>query len=142
MSCVTPTALLRNTLLVDAAIGSSIAVLHLGLPGLISRELGLPQELIVASGSFLAGFSLFLWVLVASARRGSLQSAWVWTVVTANLLWALGCLLLWVNAAVAPNLLGWGYVAQHGLVVLVLAALEVIGLRASRPAPPLHARPA
>lgn len=122
---------LRRVLLVDAATsGAAGLVLALGA-GPLAGLLGVPEGLLRAAGVVLLPFAAFvLWI----GTREAVPRRAVWAVILANGLWALDCLALLLSGRIAPTGLGLGVIAAQALAVALLAELQYVGLRRSRPA--------
>jgi hypothetical protein len=116
---------LRAVLLADAASGAASAALHLAAGSLLAQWLGLPHELLLASGALLVGY-----VLLASwlASRQPVARGAVWVLIIGNWIWALACLGLLLSGA-AGTTLGQAYLVMQAIAVAVLAELEWLGLR-------------
>lgn len=136
MNILIPSPLLRKALVADAVVSGASALLQVSLPGTLAGFTALPVALLSGTGIFLVAYTA---LLIAMARSATLHATLVWLVVIGNLLWALGCAALWAGGAVTPSLVGGMFLAAQMLAVLVFAALEFAGLRASVPASSAHA---
>ena len=130
MRTIHPSPLLRTALVADAVVSGGAALLQLGAASWLAELLVLPRALLVETGGFLAAYTLLLVVLARSTR---VWSAVVAVVVVGNVAWAAGCAALLVAGAVSPSALGVAFLAMQAVAVLVFAALEYLGVRASEP---------
>ena len=123
-----PTAL-RRALLLDAAASGTMGVMLFLAAGLVAHPLGLPVGLLRWSGVILIPFAgLLVWV----ATRASASPDAVRTIIGANVLWAVGTVLLLTSGWVKPTLLGEFFVLLQAAVVAGFAYLEYRGLRRGR----------
>jgi hypothetical protein len=67
------------------------------------------------------------------ATREHVSSAAVWIVILINGVWAFGSIALLLMGAVAPNMLGYGFVLFQAIVVAMFAAVQGMGLRRFQP---------
>ncbi|MDB5966897.1 MAG: hypothetical protein JWQ72_3397 [Polaromonas sp.] len=116
---------LRNVLRLDAVSCAACGLLQLALPDQTARWFALPQPLLAYTGEFLLAYALL--VAVVSTRR-PVPAALVWALLAGNLGWAAGCGLLLATGQVSPTPLGSAYVALQAVTVLLLAALQYLGL--------------
>ncbi|TWO69369.1 hypothetical protein FN976_18945 [Caenimonas sedimenti] len=116
---------LRNVLWADAVSCAATGALQLAAAGWLAQVLGLPGELLLASGGLLVGV-----VLLASwlATREPVPRAPLWVLIAGNWLWVAGCLGLLFTGA-ATTTLGQAYLVLQAVAVIVLAELEWMGLR-------------
>ena len=120
---------LRTLLLVDAATCLAMGgCLVLGA-GFIASLTQIPSDLLFYAG--LALFRIAAFMAIA-ATRPAISTAAVWMIVLGNLLWVLGSLLILTGGWIAPNALGYSFVAAQALVVAILAWLEHGASRADR----------
>jgi hypothetical protein len=133
MKSVFPSSLLKKALVADAVVSGAVAALQVALPDTLGRLLMLPRALLVESGVFLVAYTVLLVVL---ARSDRVWSGLVGFIVLGNVGWAAGCLLLPATGLVQPGPLGLAFVGVQAVTVLVFAALEYGGLRASSLAAP------
>ena len=131
VNTLTSPAGLRLVLWADALSGSATAVLHLALAASLSALLGLPTGLLSASG-------ILLLLYVALAGSLALQSlpsrALLGVLVIGNFAWVAACLVLLFGGSVSPTPLGEAYLVVQAVAVLVLAELQWMALRRTRPA--------
>ena len=121
-----PTPWLRRVLVLDAASGAALALLHLLLAASLAGWFGLSEGLIRAAGWALLGYVVLAGLLARQAQpaRGALM-----LLILGNLLWGLACLALaWGGAGVTA--LGQAYLTVMAVAVLALADLEFLGWRA------------
>jgi hypothetical protein len=131
-----PSSTLRMALWTDAAVSGAAGALQLAGGDALAAALGLPDSLSLYSGVFLLGYAA---LLVAMARAPRLHAALVALVVFGNLGWALGCVGLPAAGALSPSSLGWAWLLLQALAVVVFAAWEGAGWRASPVARSGHA---
>ena len=65
------------------------------------------------------------------ASRGRLPAPLVLLIVAGNVLWAVACVALPIEGLLAPNAMGTGFLVMQAATVLLLAALEWLGLQRS-----------
>ena len=126
-----PSPLLKNVLYADAAVSGAVALLQLAASDLLAGLLALPVALLFETGVFLVAYVV---MLVAMARSRHLATGLVLLVVLGNVGWALACAALTMLLPAVPTGLGIAFLLLQAAAVLVFAALEWAGLRASAPA--------
>lgn len=126
MSVLSSPHFLPRVLWVDAAACAASGLLQLAGGAPLAGLLGLPKNLLGATGLFLLGYAV---LVVLVARCPVLPRTMVWLLVAGNLLWAVDCAMLLASGWVAPTRLGTAYVVVQALTVLVLAELQWFGLR-------------
>lgn len=131
-----PSSTLRAALWTDAIVSGGAGALQLAGGDALAAVFGLPVSLPVYSGVFLLGYAA---MLVAMARASRLHAALVALVVIGNLGWALGCVGLPLAGVLDPTLLGGAWLGLQAVSVLVFAAWEFAGWRASPAARSGHA---
>lgn len=121
---------LRRVLAFDAVSGAGTGALQLGLTGLLSQWLGLSAPLLQGSG-----LAIFVFVVLAGwlAMQSVPPRAALAALVVGNFAWVAGCLALAFGAAPAVTPLGIVYLMVQAVVVLVLAELQWMALRRTRP---------
>ncbi len=131
IAALTSPAGLRRVLAFDALSGAGTGALQLGLTGLLSTWLGLPEALLQGSGLAIFGFvALAGWLaLQTEPPRAALA-----IIVVCNFAWVLGCVALAFGGAPGVTGLGVAYLLFQAVVVLILAELQWLGLRRQRPA--------
>lgn len=117
---------LRRALLLDAIASGATALLVIVAAGFLDGLLGLPAALLRGAGLVLVPYVAF--VIYAGTREMISRPA-VWSIITANALWALASILLLLSGLVAPTLLGYAFVIGQAAVVALLGELQYIGLR-------------
>lgn len=132
MKTVMSSKLLKTALTADAVVSGTVAALQLAAPEALSRLLVLPRPLLVETGVFLVAYTVLLIVL---ARGATVGSALIGVIVLGNVGWAVGCAALLATGAVAPSAPGMAFIVVQAAAVLVFAALEFAGLKASVNAP-------
>lgn len=128
-----PSLLLRRALQADALVSGAMALLLTFSSAMLSRLLALPQPLLFETGAFLIGYAALVGWL---GTRATMPKLLVTTVIVGNALWTLGSIALLMSQAVAPNLVGTGFVLMQAIAVGVFAELQFVGLRRSGAARP------
>ncbi|WP_088279515.1 hypothetical protein [Ideonella sp. A 288] len=140
MRIVHPSRLLTFALVIDAIGSAASALLQLGLPDTLARQLHLPAPWVLGTGAFMLAYAATLaWL----ARRERLAAAIVVVIATGNLAWALACAAVAASAVpgIDPSGQGVAYLALQGVAVTAFAVLQALGLRRSdAAAPPAVAR--
>jgi hypothetical protein len=124
-----PSSFLRRTLAADAAISGTTGLLMAAAAGPLQDALGVPALLLRYAGLSLLPFAALVAYL---AMRGRLARAGVWSVILLNVAWVAASVLLLLDGWIAPNALGFAFIAGQAFVVAVFAELQYVGLR--RPA--------
>jgi hypothetical protein len=93
--------------------------------------LNLPAGLLLG-----AGLVLFPWTaaLVWMTRQAAVPAAAVWTVIGLNVAWVVESVWVVLGGVVQPNVPGQAFIGAQALAVLVLAELELVGMRRAPPA--------
>ncbi|MFL6714345.1 MAG: hypothetical protein ACJ8LN_15680 [Sulfurifustis sp.] len=128
MSLSRPSNVLRFALTADAAVSGATGVLMVFLSGLLDGLLQVPPSLLFYAGLVLIPYAAFIAVL---ARRESLSRGIVTIVIAGNVLWATACVLVMLSGWVAPNWLGYAFIAVQAIAVVAFAELQYVGLRKS-----------
>jgi hypothetical protein len=131
MNTIFPSRFLKFALITDAVVSGAVAALQLFGAGWLSELLMLPKVLLFETGVFLVGYTI---LLVLLARSTALWSLIIGVVVIGNIGWAMACVGLLTSGAVSPNVLGVTFVIVQAVAVLVFAAMEYSGLKASQSA--------
>lgn len=123
------TPFLRNVLLFDAVVSGAAGVLMVAGSGVIAPMTQLPTQLLVW-----CGLAMLPWcvALVAMSRRATLPRVWLSDVIGLNVLWVAASFGLLASGLIAPNWLGFSFVAVQAIAVAVFAALQVTALRRER----------
>lgn len=126
IASLTSPAGLRRVLWADAASGTGMGVLHLGLPALLADLLGISSALLTASGWLLLPFVVLAgWLaLQRQPSRGALT-----LLIIGNFAWVAASAAVVFGTGLVPGALGMAYVGVQALAVLVLAELQWLGLR-------------
>jgi len=130
MSVFASPRFLPRVMAVDAASCAATGALQLVFTGALARLTGLPAPLLLGTGLFLLGYA------AAAAWMASREEAprrLIGLVVAGNFGWAAGCIALLAMEGAAIGALGWAWVLAQALTVVVLAELQWMGLRRSRP---------
>lgn len=131
MSIFASSRFLPRVMAADALSCAATGALQLGLTDALARLTGLPAALLIGTGVFLLAYAaLAAWM----ASRPVPPRRLVGLVVVGNLAWAVGGVALLASGLVAHTLLGVAWVLAQAVAVIVLAELQWMGLRATRPA--------
>ncbi|MCB8820290.1 hypothetical protein [Microvirga rosea] len=131
MSVIVSSPLLRQALIADASTSAACGLLMLLAAGPLASLLGLPVPLLRLAGLALLPYAGLVGYL---GLREHLPRGMVWAVVIGNAVWAIDSLLLLMSGWVEPTRAGYAFVIAQGLVVLMYAELQYVGLRRSREA--------
>lgn len=130
MSLFASPRFLRNVLLIDATTGLGCGALQLCATAWLTSLTGLPSLLLQESGMFLLLLGVFLLWL---SLRNPIPVAGVWCLVVGNLAWVAACVVLMVGPWIESTTWGLAYLGLQAVTVLLLAELQWMGLRQSRP---------
>lgn len=125
----TPARLLRIALLVDALGSGAAGLLLTAAGGALAGPLGLPAQLLLACGLFFLPYAAFVGWL---SRRERLTSLPVIVVVAGNTVWGLESVAALALGWLHPTALGVAFVLAQAGFVFAMAALQYLGLKASR----------
>jgi len=117
---------LRRALLLDAVASGATGLLLIAGADLVDGLLGLPAALLRGAGLVLVPYVAFV---IWAGTRDAISRPAVWTIITANVLWAAASALLPVSGWVAPTALGYAFVVGQAVVVALLGKLQYVGLR-------------
>ncbi len=117
---------LRTVLLIDAATCVATGLLMAVDADMLAGLTAIPGPLLRYAGISLFPVAIFI-ALVGT--RDSLSPPAVWVVIIGNALWVAGSALLLLGGLIAPNALGYVFIAVQAAAVAVLAELEYFGLR-------------
>ena len=123
---ISSSTFLRRVLALDAVTSAAMGAVLMLAAAPLSSLLGLPVSLLTWSGLSLLPFAAFVGWLAA---REMPSRAGVWAVILCNVFWSVDSFVLLASGWVEPTLLGQAFVVFQALVVALLAALEVFGLR-------------
>lgn len=129
MSILASSRFLPRVMWADAASCAATGALQLLAARPLEALTGLPLALLTGTGVFLLLYALLAgWI----ARRQPVPRTLIGLIALGNLGWALACALLIFGSGLMLS--GWGvaWVAAQALVVIVLADLQWLGLRATR----------
>lgn len=131
MSILASPRFLPRVMAADAISCAATGAVQLGLTDALARQTGLPAALLTGTGVFLLAYAaLAAWM----ARRPVPPRRLIGLVVAGNLAWAAGGVALLASGLVAQTALGVAWVLAQVVVVIALADLQWMGLRATRPA--------
>ncbi|RYX88983.1 MAG: hypothetical protein EOO28_34505 [Comamonadaceae bacterium] len=126
MSMLSSPNFLRNVLWADSVSCIGSGALQLLFAGMMVPMLGLPAQLLAATGIFLLVYGAAVAFL---ATRNPVPRTIVWVLVAGNLAWAIGCVALLVSGLLPLTAAGKAYVLVQALTVAVLAELQWMALR-------------
>lgn len=119
---------LREVVLADAGVCVATGFLSLGTASWLSSTLDLPAALLAGSGAILLAYGTGLLML---GTRRPIPRAGVYGAIGVNLAWAVACVVLLFSAWIDPNGLGIAFILVNLVAVLVVADLELMGVRAT-----------
>jgi hypothetical protein len=125
---VTPSPLLRNALLIDAAASGAMGVLcAIGASALFGL-LGLPQAFLTATG-----IVCLAWAAVTAfvGTRAQVKAALVWAIIALNGVWVIESAALLIGGWLQPTALGMAFIIAQAIAVAAFAEMQFIGLRRS-----------
>jgi hypothetical protein len=123
---------LRRLIAVDALTCAAMGVGLLVTAGPVAAATEIPAALLFYAGLSLVPVAAFMAVVAAQPVTPPMA---VGVVVAVNVLWVAASVLLLLGGWIAPNALGFAFVAGQALVVAVLVKLEFDGWRTSDPRP-------
>jgi hypothetical protein len=121
-----PSSFLRRALLADAVLSGATGLLMIVGAGILGDLLALPATLLRAAGLLLVPYVAF--VAFVGTREIISRSA-VATIIVVNAVWAAASIGLLFTGWVAPNVLGYVFVAGQAVIVAALGELQYIALR-------------
>ncbi len=129
-----PGPLLRGVLKIDLVLSAATMLSMLLGAGPLSVVTGLPEGVLLAVGLVLLPWcALLLWLI----NRVQVPRAAVWAVIALNALWAVDCALLAVGALPGASWqltpAGIGFALTQAVATLLMAEVEWLGLKRSRP---------
>jgi hypothetical protein len=130
MTSIRASSLLRHVLLVDALASGASGIAMIGFAELLANLLQLPVDLISEAGIVLLPFAAFVGYVASRSEPARFA---VWAIIALNVVWVIDSIALLVAGWVEPNALGYAAVIAQAVGVLVLADLEYMGYRRSRP---------
>ncbi len=115
-------SILRLTLIGDAVVVAATGLLMFAIAGRLSAWLDLPVDLLRWPGLFLIVYAAAVgWY----STRARYARSVILVLITVNLAWAVGCLIVLASGEVDPNGFGTGFVVLNAAACLVVAALEI-----------------
>jgi hypothetical protein len=130
MTTIRASSLLRRVLAVDAVASGASGIAMIAFAELLARLLQLPVELISEAGIVLLPFAAFVGFVASRAEPARIA---VRAIIALNVVWVVDSIVLLFTGWVSPNVLGYVVVSAQAAGVLVLADLEYVGYRRSRP---------
>jgi hypothetical protein len=129
MTTILISPFLRLAFVADAIASGATGLLMFAGASPLAGLLGLPEMLLRGAGLILLPYAAIIAII---GLRKSVPKLAVWTVITANALWAIESFGLLAVGWVSPNMLGTAFVLLQAMVVAGLAGAQVIGLRRCR----------
>lgn len=120
-----PSNFLRRVLQLDAAATGATGLLVLGGMSFLPALLNLPSALLTYAGIFCVGWALTLGYASIRERIGS---AFVWTIIVANVGWVVASTGLLLSGYVSPTWLGYAFVIAQALAVDIFAGLQIYAM--------------
>ncbi len=121
---------LRRVLLLDAATGVGMALLHTAFGGTIAGVTGMPMALVLAAGLVLFPIAALMgW----TALRAHVVAPAVWLVILGNVGWTIASFAIVLGPDIGLSAIGQFYICAQALSVLMFATLEFVGLRRALP---------
>lgn len=120
---------LPGVMALDAASCAATGALQLAAAGPLAALTGLPQALLSGTGVFLLAYAL---VAAWLARGQGAHRTLIGLVALGNLAWAVGCVALATGGWLALTRWGVAWLVLQAVVVVLLADLQWMGLRATR----------
>jgi hypothetical protein len=119
-------SLLRLALRLDAVVTAANGAAYLLAAPLLGDLLGLPAGWLRGVGVFLLLFGAVVWAVAARPAPPA-----VGTVVAANVLWAVGSVVIAATGVGGPTAFGAAWTVLQAVVVAGFAALQAAALRRS-----------
>ena len=120
------TPLLRNALMLDAAVSGAAAVLMIAGAPLLEPLLQLPRPLLIGAGLVLVPYVA---LLVALSRRPTVSRLMLIDVIGLNVLWSAASIGLLFTGWVEPSALGYAFVIIQAAAVALFAEIQFIAMR-------------
>ena len=130
MTTIRASSLLRRVLTIDAVVSGVSGIALIAFAELFASLLQLPVELVSEVGIAFLPFAAFVGFTASRAEPARIA---VWAVIALNVAWVVESIAVLVTGWVTPNVLGYVVVIAQAAGVLVLADLEYMGYRKSRP---------
>ncbi len=121
---------LSRVMAADAVSCTATGALQVGLTDTTARLTGLPAGLLLGTGVFLLVYAA---AAAAMAMAAEPPRRLIGLVVLGNFGWAAACVALLASGVAAPTAPGTAWVAMQAATVVLLAELQWMGLRATRP---------
>ena len=130
MTTIRASSFLRRVLVVDALASAASGIAMIAFAEVLADLLQLPVDLVSEAGIVLLPFAAFVGFVASRSEPARFA---VWAIIGLNILWVVDSILLLFSGWVAPNALGYAVVIAQAAGILVLADLEYMGYRKSRP---------
>jgi hypothetical protein len=119
---------LRYLLWADSLSSLACALLQTLATGILARELGLPETLLLRTGYFLLVSGAIVAFLATRVRT---PSAVIWALILGDAFWGVACIAVMLDAREIISL-GKAYVLSQAIVAVGLAVLQYLGLRQNK----------
>jgi hypothetical protein len=116
---------LRNVLLIDAVTCALTGALLIFGARILAQLTAIPSALLFCAGAILIPVAAFM---ALTAIRSTLSPFGVWVIIAGNALWVVASVGLMIGPWIAPNVLGYAFVAGQAVVVAVLTKFEHDGV--------------
>lgn len=123
------TPVLKQALVLDAAVSGAAAILMIGGATILSPLTGLPSALLFWAGIVLVPFVATLVFLARSATASRLMLV---DTIALNMLWVAASIGVLAGGFVEPNALGMAYVLAQAAAVALFAYLQARALGQAR----------
>jgi hypothetical protein len=130
MTSIRASSFLRRVLLIDAVTSAASGLAMIVFAEVLASVSQLPVNLISEAGIVLLPFAAFVGFVASRSEPARFA---VWAIIALNIVWVVDSIGLLFTGWVAPNAVGYAVVIVQAMGVLVLADLEYMGLRRSRP---------
>jgi hypothetical protein len=117
---------LRNVVLADAATCLLTGTLLTFGARFLAHLTAIPVTVLLYAGISLIPVAAFMAV---TATRAALPALGVWVIIAGNALWVAASVGLMIGPWIAPNALGYAFIAAQAVAVAVLTKLELDGTR-------------
>ncbi|KMK64692.1 hypothetical protein [Puniceibacterium sp. IMCC21224] len=121
---------LHKILALDAATCVAMGILLVCASGLIAGLTQIPGPFLLWAGVILLPVAGFM---AACARLKAIPSWAVQAIVSGNIFWVVGSMILPMAGLINPNALGWVFLIMQSSVVAMFAALEWVARRDPNP---------
>lgn len=122
-------ATLKNVLLINAFSSGATGLLLIFFSGYVSKLFGLASLFpFVGVGIFLLVFALFVWI---QSRRNPMNKRWIKIIIALDILWVVESLMIVLPQMFGLTSIGYILIAAVAGWVLLMAILQMKGLKQS-----------